>query len=203
MQITDRDIEILKFINEFGFCEMPQLEKQFGFKTPRSYKVIQRLVKAGLVIHERILHNRPGVFYLTSRGAEHTDLPAISRIPTAIYKHQITIIEAYFKLIQRFPEAQWVSERRMKREKFKDGLGKAGHIADGLLVFPSQKPIAIEIELSAKGKRRIIEIFRNYGTQHVIKEAWYFCAKNIIAEYSELAGNKSFIKIHKLEELFI
>ena len=202
MQITDRDIEILKFINEFGFCEMPQLEKRFGLKTPRSYKVIQRLVKAGLVIHERILHNRPGAFYLTNRGAEHTDLPAIARVPVAIYKHQIMIIEAYFKLIQKFTETQWVSERRMKRDKFQDGIGKRGHIADGMLVFPDQKKIAIEIELSAKGKRRLTEIFRNYGTQHGIKEAWYFFSKNIMADYAELAGNKSFIKIHKLEELF-
>ena len=202
MQITDRDIEILKFINEFGFCEMPQLEKRFSFKTPRSYKVMQRLIKAELVIHERILHNRPGVFYLTHRGAEHTDLPMIMRVPIAIYKHQITIIEAYFKFIQKFPYVQWISERRMKRDKFQDGIGKRGHIADGILIFPDQKKIAIEIELSAKGKRRISEIFRNYGAQHVIKEVWDFCSKNIIANYSELAGNKSFIKIHKLEELF-
>lgn len=201
MRITERDIEILKFINEFGFCEMPQLEKRFGLRTPRSYKVIQRLIKVGWVIHERILHNRPGVFYLTHRGAEQTDLPPIARVPIAVYKHQIMIIEAYFKLLQRFPEVHWISERRMKREKFQDGIGKHGHVADGMLVFPDQKRIAIEIELSAKGKRRLTEIFRSYGTQYVIKEAWYFCAKNIVAEYSEIAANKSFIKIHKLEEL--
>jgi hypothetical protein len=165
--------------------------------------VIQRLIKAGLVVHERILHNRPGAFYLTNRGAGHTNLPAIARVPVAIYKHQIMIIEAYFKLIQRFPETQWISERRMKRDKFQDGIGKRGHIADGMLIFPDQKRVAIEIELSAKGKRRLTDIFRSYGTQHVIKEAWYFCEKHIMAEYTELAGNKSFIKIHKLEELFI
>src|SRR5438128_1599019 len=114
MQMTERDHEILNFINEFGFCEMPQLQKRFGLKMQRGYKVVQRLIKEGLVIHERILHNRPGAFYLTNRGAEHTELPPISRVSTAIYKHQITIIEAYFKLIQKFPEATWISERRMK-----------------------------------------------------------------------------------------
>jgi DNA-binding Lrp family transcriptional regulator len=203
MQITERDIEILQFINEFGFCEMPQLEKRFNLKTPRSYKIMQRLVKAGLIIHERILYNRPGVFYLSQRGAKQTDLPAIINISLASYKHQIMIIEVYFKLIQRYPEAQWISERKLKRDKFQDGIGKRGHIADGMLIFPDQKKVAIEIELSAKGKRRINEIFRSYGTQHVIKEAWYFCAKKIVADYTDLAGSKSFIKIHKLEELFI
>jgi len=201
MRMTERDIEILKFINEFGFCEMPQLEERFGFKTPRSYKVMQRLIKAELVVHERFLHNRPGVFYVTHRGAQHTDLPPIIRVPLAAYQHQITIIKAYFKLIHKFPDAKWISERRMKHDKFQDGIGKRGHIADGMLIFPNQKKIAIEIELSAKGKRRLTDIFRSYGTQHGVKEAWYFCAKTIMAQYLNLAGNKTFIKIHPLEEL--
>lgn len=161
--MTERDVEILKFINEFGFCEISQLEKRFGFKTPRSYKVMQRLTTEGLITHERILFNRPGVFYLTKRGSKYTDLPPITRIPLAIYKHQLMLIKAYLRLIEKFPGSTWVSERRIKRDKFYDGIGKRGHIPDGLLIFPNQNKVAIEIELSAKGERHWLK------TSHISK----------------------------------
>lgn len=49
MLLTDRDREIMRFINQFGFCEMKQIEKMFCLRKPRNYKVMQRLVKAELV----------------------------------------------------------------------------------------------------------------------------------------------------------
>src|SRR3989338_10908410 len=101
MQFTERDIEILEFINEFGFCEMPKIEKRFGLKKPRGYQIIRRLVKAELVIHQRVFHSNHGVFYLTKRGAKCTDLPPIKNIPKDIYAHQLTIIDVYFKLIKQ------------------------------------------------------------------------------------------------------
>lgn len=52
MKLTDRDVDILRFINDFGFCEILQIEKRFGVKRPRSYQIMSRLVKAGLVKHD-------------------------------------------------------------------------------------------------------------------------------------------------------
>lgn len=200
MLITDRDVEILNFINEFGFCEMPQIEKKFGVKTPRSYKVMQRLVKAGLVSHERVFYNRHGAFYLTHEGAKHTPLPAISNLPKDIYKHQLTIMEVYFKLIQLYPDAVWVSERVLKRDKFTEGIGKSGHIPDGKMIFPDHREIAIEVELTLKSRRRLEQIFRAYSAQFKIAEVWYFCSEKVISSLSKASANKSYIKIHKLEE---
>ncbi|OGT35278.1 MAG: hypothetical protein A3F11_10125 [Gammaproteobacteria bacterium RIFCSPHIGHO2_12_FULL_37_14] len=201
MLITDRDVEILNFINEFGFCEMPQIEKKFGVKTPRSYKVMQRLVKAGLVNHERVFHNRHGAFYLTNEGAKYTHLPAIFNLPKDNYKHQLTIMEVYFKLIQLYPTVVWVSERVLKRDKFTEGIGKSGHIPDGKMIFPDNREIAIEVELTLKSKRRLEQIFRAYGAQFKISEVWYFCSENIVSSLARHAAQKSYIKIHKLEEL--
>ncbi|OGT38344.1 MAG: hypothetical protein A3F11_05830 [Gammaproteobacteria bacterium RIFCSPHIGHO2_12_FULL_37_14] len=198
MKLTERDIEILSFINDFGFCEIIQIEKKFGLHRPRSYQVMQRLSKEKLVIHERVFHGRNGIFYLSKMGASHFDLPAITNVPVAIYDHQLAIIDTYFRLIRLYPEAQWISERRLKRDRFAKGIGGLGHIADGLLVFPDDRQIAIEVELTMKGKLRLEKIFKAYASQFDIKEIWYFCSPEVLPKIRKATEKRSYIKIHAL-----
>lgn len=195
MRMTERDMQILGFINDFGFCEITQIEKQFNLKKPRCYQVMQRLVKEKLVTHERVFHGRNGIYYLSKLGARHFDLPALSSIPVAQYDHQLAIIEIYFKLMSLYPEAEWISERRIKREKFKKGIGKTGHVADGLLLLPNDVCVAIEVELTMKSKRRLREIFNAYVGQFDIKEVWYFCSPDIVDKMQVAAEKRSYIKI--------
>ncbi len=203
MKMTDRDIEILRFINDFGFCEMPQIERKFNVKKPRSYKIMRRLIKAGLVIHERVFHNRHGIFRLSQHGARHTELPAMANIPIGIYQHQLAIIEVYFKLIQQYPDATWVSERHLKQEKFINGFGKRGHVADGMLILPNEKQIALEIELTLKGNNRLVKIIKSYASQFSIKEVWYYCSEETINKVARLVSNTPYIKIFRLKERII
>ncbi|VVC75009.1 hypothetical protein AQUSIP_02830 [Aquicella siphonis] len=198
MKMTQRDIDILEFINEFWFCEITQIEQKFDLKKPRSYQIMQRLIKEKLVIHERVFHGRNGIYYLSKQGASHFDLPAMSNVPIAIYDHQLAIIDIYFKLMHLHPEAQWISERRLKRERFAKGIGRLGHISDGLLVFPVDKQIAIEVELTMKGKLRLEKIFKAYASQLEIKEIWYFCSPEILPKMQKAAEKRPYIKIHRL-----
>jgi len=203
IKITERDLAIIHFINECGFCEIPQIEKRFAINRPRSYQVMQRLVLAGLVLHKRIFYERPGIFQLSKQGAEHTDLPPIKKIPVGIYNHQIVLAEVSIKLQQRYPQARWISERHLRRDQFRDGVGKRGHVPDGILVFPDGRKIAIEVELTLKGKDRIGGIFRWYLKQgsDSIKEVWYYCSQDLIPVLTSLAGKMPFIKILNIYEL--
>ena len=198
MKMTKRDIAIMEFIHEFWFCEITQIEQKFGLKKPRSYQIMQRLVREKLVIHERVFHGRNGIFYLSRLGASHFDLPAMTNVPIAIYDHQLAIIDMYFKLMHLYPEAQWVSERKLIRDRFAKGIGSIGHVADGLLVFPDDRQIAIEVELTMKGKLRLEKIFKAYAGQFQIKEIWYFCSPEIISKMKKAAEGRSYIKIHGL-----
>lgn len=199
MQLTKRDKEILCFINESGICVMPQIQRQFNFKFPRNYQVMKRLIKGGYVSHNQIFRNQHGVYFVTSKGAEHTSLPALSTISLGGYKHQLLITDIRQKLCTQFTETTWISERYLKQQKFYYGIGKSGHTADGMLIFPNKK-VAIEVELSMKGKHRLENIFNAYGGQLDIEEAWYFCADQLIHPLSALTKNKSYIKIHSLKE---
>jgi len=203
MQITDRDIEIIRFINEFGFCEMPQIERRFSIKKPRSYRIIKRLIKAGLVNHKRVFYARYGIYYVTSKGADCTDLPAMDKISVGYYEHQMILTNVYIKLRQQYPDTYWISERRLKHEKFYEGVGKAGHVSDGILVFPDGKEVAVEVELSIKGKKRIERIFKSYAAQFSIKEVWYYCPHGMVNALSVLSAKIPFIKINNLAEFLL
>jgi hypothetical protein len=200
MQLTKRDREILIFINETGICVMPQIQKEFDLKFPRNYQVMKRLVDGGFVMHDQIFKKQHGIYYLTNKGAEQTPLPALSNVSLGGYRHQLLITDIRQKLRTKYPDTKWISERYLKQQKFYYGLGKTGHIADGMLVFPDQKKIAIEVELSLKGKYRLENIFSAYGGQLEIDEAWYFCVDQLIRPLTSLSTNKSYIKIHSLEE---
>ena len=73
-----------------------------------------------------------------TKGARFTDLPPLIRIPLDNYKHDLTLIEVYLKLRQQYPEAQWISERSLKRDKYCNGVGKTRYLPDG-------KEVAIEM----------------------------------------------------------
>ncbi len=195
-------MEILRFINEFGFCEIIQIDKKFNLKKPRNYKVMGRLVKSGLVIHKRLFQNQHGYFYLSRRGAGFTELPSMTNIPLNTYNHQLRIIDVYFKLTQQYPDAIWIGERRLKQEKFTKRFDKRKrrHIADGMLVFPDQSQVAIEVELTTKGRFRLNDILKRYASDFSIKEVWYYCSSAAIGGVSRLAADMKYIKVNSLRE---
>lgn len=200
-QITERDIEIINFINIFGFCEMPHLDKKFGFKKPRNYQVMRRLVQGGLIIHEQIFHQRHGVYRVSKKGGIYTDLPVLSYVPLAIYRHETMLIDLYFYLMRAYPEATWVSERELVFTQFKEGVGKRGHVADGMMYFPDGKKISIELELSLKGTSRLERILKGYATRMDIDEVWYFCSPKVERVVREAAEQKPFIKVWSVGEV--
>ena len=199
--LTQRDVAILQFINAFGFCEMPQIEKKFLLKKPRSYQVMKRLITMGLVMHERIFHGRHGIYRLSKKGALHTGLPALHRMPLDYYDHELKLVNLYLKLMASYTDADWKSERQLQHEKCLSGIGQRGHVADGLMTLPDGKKIAIELELSLKGRARIERILKSYATQFTIDEVWYFCANHVKTALTDLVVKMPFIKLYSLDEM--
>ena len=200
MKLTDRDIEILRFINDFGFCTTPHLMNFISVRQWRIYQIMNRLVRRGLVKKEFGFQGHPLIYYLTDEGASFTDLPAIDAVSFGVYLHQVAMVNVALKLMRLYPEATWVSERHLKYDKFIDGVGVRGHIADGLLLFPDAKRVAIEVELSVKGKRRLDGILKSYSAQFDIKEIWYFCSPKAYSSLTGLVGKKTYIKLFTLKE---
>lgn len=202
LRLTNRDIEILKFINEFGFCEISHISRRFNLKRPRNYQIIKRLIKAGFIKHERIFYGRSGVYQLTNDGSNLTTLPPISKVPLSVYEHNLKLIDLHIALSRKHPDVVWMSERQLKYDKFKDGVGQAGHVCDGIMIFPDGKKVAIELELSMKGERRLNQILKNYSIQFEFNEIWYFCEKSLIGKIQKAAEKLSYIKVFSIEDMY-
>lgn len=207
VKLTERDLEILNFINDFGFCEVSHVEKLFSLHGCRGYQLLNRLVRAGLLEHERIFYAKPGIYRTTGKGANYTNLPALQRVALGNYKHDMLMIEVYLKLRELCPDMEWISERQLKHDKYFDGVGKKGHLPDAMLRFPKEivkgeaKQVAIEVELTAKSKIRAEKILAGYGSEFSIAEVWYYCADGVVEFMRSIAAGMDFIKIHRLREL--
>lgn len=148
MKLTTRDVAILQFINAFGFCEIPQISERFALRKPRNYQLINKLIRHHLFLHERIFYRRHGLFRLTPAGTRFTALPSLHRVPLANYQHDLALVDLCLKFRRVYPDAIWNSERKLKHDKYKLGVGQQGHLPDGIVVFPDGKQLAIEVELS-------------------------------------------------------
>ncbi|EKD73158.1 MAG: hypothetical protein ACD_45C00427G0001 [uncultured bacterium] len=200
MQITQQEIEIMKFLNECGFCAMQQVGRQFNLKKTRTYRLLKRLRNIGLVKYKRVMYESPGVYFLSAKGSEYSDLPPIDKVSAGRFEHQMKVNDVFIQLTKQYPEAHWISERRLMRDKYQNGLGKKGHLCDGILVFDEMKYIAIEVELNSKAHNRVEKIVKGYITQFKFHEVWYFCAPNVLSMMTALAGRFPFIKIYNLNE---
>ncbi|HSW69147.1 MAG TPA: MarR family winged helix-turn-helix transcriptional regulator [Gammaproteobacteria bacterium] len=200
MILTERDEEILRFINEFGYCDIAQLMVRFELKKTWMYRLIERLINENLVRYCSVLNSRHRIYSLTNKGATFTDLPPIDGVTVGQYRHHAALIYVYLKLRKKYPDAEWISERRLLQEKFSNGLGKRGHVADGILHFTDSKKVAIEVEISVKAKHKVDKILRDYCTQLAVKEVWYYCARSVMPSLTALSAKMPFIKIFRLDD---
>lgn len=201
VQLTAKDIEIIRFINQFGFCCMKQLKQQFGLKEPHCYRLIRRLIKLGLLTHQFIFHKQGGVYQATTKGAQFTNLPPLFKVPLATYYHQLKVVDVAVQLLKQFPESSWISERQLAQDVYFNGFGVKGHVADGVLVLKDGRQVCVEVELTQKSKSRMAQIFKSYSTFFQVKEVWYVCPKQLLSLLKPQAQKYTFVKFFSLEEL--
>ena len=69
-----------------------------------------------------------------------------------------------------------------------------------MLVFPDQTQVAIEVELTTKGRSRLSGILSGYAIDFSIKEVWYYCSSAAIGGVRRSAADKGYIKVNSLRE---
>lgn len=201
--LTIRKIEMLRFIHEFGFCEVNQIVNRFNIKQSCAYFHMKELTRYGLITNARIIKYQPRAYFLTPKGVGllKLDLPVINHIPLNVYEHQLRVIDVHIKMRMIYPDAVWITERRLHRDKDKSDFGKPDHMPDAALIFSDDKRCAIEVEISQKTKDRLSEIINGYGLQKYYREVWYFCSQNVLPLINKVAGDVPYLKIFKLSEV--
>lgn len=200
MIFQERDAEILRWVNGFGFATADQIQKFMGVGKTAAYVRIKKLVNGGYLVRDRILHGQARIHKVTKKGTLACDdavLP-LKDVNLGTFRHDMKLVDLALMLEER-TGGKFIPDRRIRHDEGLSGVGQIGHIADGLLFIGDEKPVAIELELSVKSRARIQDIINGYGGDLSVREIWYFTDQQSVATaISKAAKDYPFIKVRRI-----
>jgi hypothetical protein len=192
-RITERDFTLLSFLAEHRLALATHAQALLGISAGAAYARLRALSGAGLLVHEPArFHGQPGCFQITRAGLRliGSGLPP-PRIDLSCYRHDVGV--AWLWLAARNvvfgPMRDVIAERRLRsHDGTADGradplgvrLGGVGpggrdrlHYPDLILIGIDGRRIALELELSAKPRRRLETIIGGYGADPRVDAVLY------------------------------
>ena len=192
LQITDRDRALLAFAAEHRIFLTDHMRVLLGASEDAANARLRALHHAGLLDRRKVFDDQPAVHRITRSGlaAVASELQP-PRLNLACYAHDVGV--AWLWLAARDevfgPVTKVVGERRLRSADLRrepgepplamrlGGAGPGGrerlHYPDLLLVDPAGRRIALELELTDKGRRRRERILAGYGADPRFDAAVY------------------------------
>ena len=163
--LSTRDREILRITYEEQFVSLGVLAKfLFGGSIKLASRRVLKLVRLRLLRPETLrLPSNPKVLRLAPIGQRMAktissfEIRQKRRVPLSTFEHDAWVIHSRLELGRRF-EGLWVPEKAIKAHNLRK-------VPDGILVFPSGKRIAIEVENSLKSKSRYRDLWETWGSE--------------------------------------
>jgi hypothetical protein len=192
VRLTDRDRRLLSFAARHRIFVGAQLQVLLGVTASAAATRLRALRRAGYLGSQRPFDRQPSCYWITRRG-----LGAIeSRLPTprpelGSYRHDVGAAWLWLAARQGAfgPVRQVVSEREMRSGDGTNGrranpfgvrLGGVGpgggqrlHYPDLLLVGSGGRRLALELELTSKGRTRRERILAGYAADGRIDAVLY------------------------------
>ncbi|MBT3981043.1 MAG: hypothetical protein HOE90_06795 [Bacteriovoracaceae bacterium] len=175
--ITDRDIKVLRFLNEFGFARTSVINDLF-FKD-RCPSVCSRRLKIlfnqKLLMTSKDIRSTENIYRISIDGINilknfQIDLfPFKKGFPLGTFIHDDYVQRVLLKFCFAGFK-QFISEKRMKRKKIFDE-----HVPDLLILLSSDRHVFIEVELSYKSKKRLKEKLEEIQRYPLNELTIYFC----------------------------
>jgi len=161
MELTKRDMEILRLVFRFRFCLGRHIKVLMGFNGQRATdRRLKVLIENGYLSRKKYLYGVPYLYTLAHKGRvilgvnKRVENIRIDRITHDIYVLDTVIffIEKYNLLLSHI--------QSVKELHVLDGFGTRRHHPD-FVVMISGKNIAVEVELHPKSKDRLEKNIRN------------------------------------------
>ena len=94
LRLTDRDIEILRWLAGFSGATANQIARRFRAGYSYTSRRLTQLRASGLLSRERFLYHKGGLYTVTANGlaVTGTDLPVAELGPSA-YEHDLTVVD--------------------------------------------------------------------------------------------------------------
>jgi hypothetical protein len=155
--------------------------------------------RAGLLCSRRLLADRPALYTATRAGLRASGLHGLEpcRISVANAPHAIECARVAAALEHAYPDHTVMSERELRRDERESGTplasaslgpGPGGgallHRPDIVLWPPSTSaserlPVAVEVELTIKAPRRLLEICRAWARCRCVAGTLYLVAPDV------------------------
>jgi hypothetical protein len=207
--MSDLDREVLAFAAEHRFIICAHVQALLRCSESAAQARLSRLCGGGFLLDEKILHKQPGTYRSTRKGldAVQSKLRA-PNIDLGKYDHEIGAAwlwlgarnEAFGTMRQVLAERRLRSRDATADERSEPlavrlgGIGRGGgprlHYPDLLLVDPSGRRIAIELELSSKGRTRREQILAGYASDVRFAAVVYVVAEQRLAQSLEASARQ-------------
>jgi hypothetical protein len=180
---------MVRWIGRQRFAEAVQVAGRFGMDERNAYRRLRGLVGLELLEHRRVFHAQPGAYLATRQGlaAVELDLPA-ARIDVRTYVHDRDAAALAVDLEREFAAELVVTERELRsrdmsaeKPRYAVMLGaqvtrRGLHFPDLAVELGDGRPLAIELELTAKGSGRLDQIVSAYVRGRHIACVRYYAA---------------------------
>lgn len=186
MQPTERDAQIVEWLGRIGAAGVEHLMARFDMAESTAARRLRMLIADGLVDHQVVLYKRPGVYWATRRGLHWRGLTRMQvfSVTPGGYEHVWQLANVAVALESSLPGWRAIYDREIKRLEADEGkliasvkVGASArsmlHRPDLLLVAPTGRLVAVEVELTDKGPRRLEQICRGWTRARHIDHVYY------------------------------
>jgi hypothetical protein len=195
--ITARDRELLGFAAKHRFILPAHVQALLGVSAAAAYARLRTLCQIGLLKREQKFHREPACYLVTRAGlaVAGSELPR-PRLDLRCYDHDIGVawlwLAAHSGAFGSLREV--ISERQLRSADARaqpgqrplavrlGGSGPGGrerlHYPDLLLVDAAGQKVAIELELTAKGRSRREKILSGYAADPGVAAVLYLVRDN-------------------------
>ena len=206
MELTDRDLYILKLVHKFRFCLGKHIMLLAGFTGLRATdRRLKALIEAEYLTRKKYMYGVPYLYTLTHKGRillganKREDKIRIDRIT-----HDIYVLEAviFCILTLGITLADTLSEKELH---IMDGYGARKHHPDFVIKIDNEKNgkneiLAVEVELNPKTKNRMEQNVRdNY--MNFDKQIWITDDSKVISLLHGFENEYSNIELLSLEKV--
>jgi hypothetical protein len=198
LRLTRRDLELLEFVAEHRLVLPGHAQARMRTSARVAHDRLRALVSAGLLVSDRIFHRQPACYRITARGlgAVGRSYPP-PRLDLGTYDHDVGAAWLFLAAGNGTfgPMRDVVSERMLRSHDRRPdrtdppfgvragGAGAPGlHYPDLLLITPKGQRIAIELELTPKGRGRREKILSAYAADARIDAVVYLVDRPELGE---------------------
>ena len=218
-QLTARDERVLRWIGEQYIVRFEILQRLLG-REPKNLndnfpvngvlserntrKAIRRWLDEGLVEYRKFLFAERGYVWLTYKGMRTANLRYKTYSPAiASLAHFQRINELRVNLEERYKERlTWTCERELRRvyELMSAEKKKSWHLPDAVVTLEARQEIAIEVEITQKSDKRLLETVERLVQQY--KGVWYFVTDETREAVVKAIGSRAqILRVYNLDEV--